>query len=114
MSITRRHLIQASLAWMPAAHATALFTQAPDVMQLLAQKVVPVLPSAVCESSLQTLSQQIGPLSGMQDEAVRTALQLLHADDVAHARVHDVHGMTFSHTQIGILTSLMHTRGALS
>jgi hypothetical protein len=38
---------------------------------------------------------------------IDVALRLLHTDDISHARIHVVHGVAFSHTQLGLLASLL-------
>lgn len=119
---TRRHVLKASL-WgavgaslsaPAAALAEPLFDLDARGLRDLAIKVTGALPFALCQGSLSTLAQQIGPLTSQSGSDVEAMLQLLHADDIACERTWEVQGLHFSRTQIGLLTSFVREPGAVA
>ncbi len=92
--------------------AQSLFAvEGPD-LRAFALKVTAALPPAQCQHSWAHLTQQLSSLIAQPGADVTSMLSLLHADDLACDRVLEVHGLLFSHTQIGVLTSLLTAQDA--
>lgn len=93
--------------WSVNSHAAELFDMGAPELEALAQKVIPELPPAVCNLAVQALSEQIGAMTSPQSSSTGEHLQLLHMDDVINGRTHDIHGIAFSITQIGVLAAIL-------
>jgi hypothetical protein len=110
----RRSILRASL-WGTAgclAWVAPLFGAGdppPDRLRDLAIKVTSELNPAFCGELAARLARDLKSFSSDADMDVDTALQLLHADDLAFSRIQDIHGVKFSHTQLGTLISLLGT-----
>ncbi|MDE2076540.1 MAG: twin-arginine translocation signal domain-containing protein [Burkholderiales bacterium] len=112
---SRRTFLQRSWAGTLGAAAASLLTEqasamsdiAPADLSQLAEKVTSILPAQVCRAALTRLNEHMRSTGAQQstDEWL-SLVKLLHADDLAVQRVHFVQGLTFTETQIGILTSL--------
>ena len=111
----RRGLIKASVlgpvaistaatGWFRPAQAHALFPVNDNTLLALAGKVLNALPADLVKLADRALSAQVAGLAGT---AIDSVLQLLHRDDLVNGRVHDVHGIGFTHTQIGVLSTFM-------
>lgn len=118
--LSRRGALKASLIAPAAAmhgwsHATGfgsvLFNGVTVDLRELSQKVMAELPVSIGPFALRVLAKQLAPLAGQSSASVDQALALLHADDVANARTHDIHGVCFSLTQLGVLASALTTAG---
>lgn len=79
----------------------------PESLRELALKVTSELDPAFCREVAASLTRDLQAFSTDAVIDVDTALQLLHADDLAFNRIQDIHGVKFSHTQLGTLISLL-------
>lgn len=112
--MTRRGLIKASLfgaalpsvSWLESAHADTLFSLDPQALQALALKVTNALPAHVCQQACLYVASHLQTVGEAGPAGMESMLPLLHRDDLAHGRVHDLHGVTLSTTQIGVLAAL--------
>lgn len=112
--LSRRGLIKASLLgatvpsvnWLASAHAETLFPLDPQALQALAIKVTDALPARLCQQACLAVSEHVKAAGQTGPIGTESMLQLLHRDDLAHGRVHDLHGISLSTTQIGVLAAL--------
>ena len=107
----RRAALKASLAL--AASGYAFYDTEPEVAVLfgnsclsdLAQKVESALPKEVCAAALAHFRNGLTKLASPQLPDLSLSLKLLHREDLAAGRVHEIHGLSFSSTQVGYLVS---------
>ncbi|MBI5926388.1 MAG: hypothetical protein HY836_12430 [Aquabacterium sp.] len=113
--LSRRGLIKASLLgaatapgvnWLASAHADTLFPLEPQALQALAIKVTDALPAQVCQRACLSVSAHVQAAGLTGPSGMESLLQLLHRDDLAHGRVHELHGIGLSNTQIGVLAAM--------
>lgn len=113
----RRFALKASLAisaWGYISSAAA----APEVASIfgvsclsaLAQKVESALPREVCIAALDHFKSGLAKLTDNQQPDLLLSLQLLHREDLATGRVHEIHGLRFTSTQVGYLVSVARGR----
>lgn len=116
--LSRRGALKASLMapaaalhdWSrPTDFGAQLFSDVHVDLRQLAQKVMPELHRSIGPYALRVLTKQLAPLASQASASIDQALVLLHSDDLANARTYDVHGVSFSLTQLGILATLLAT-----
>lgn len=106
-SLVRHSLIGAfSVATTPAAQAANLFAVDADDLPALAIKVTGALPDRINQQAAAALTRHLADVNLSDQDALTSVLALLHHSDLAQGRTYDLHLVTFSLTQIGVLVGL--------
>lgn len=80
-------------------------------LSALAEKVESVLPREVCIAALNHFKSGLAKLTDHQQPDLLLSLKLLHREDLATGRVHEIHGLPFSSTLVGYLVSVARRDG---
>lgn len=120
--VTRRRLLFAAVA-VPVSSVSGLAgievgselfqMDGPDLIQL-SEKVLAELPTAVGSACLSALSERLKHCADVPHDRLSEYFRLLHSDDLVNDRVHWIHGLAFSQTQIGVLQAILLKRQSTS
>lgn len=113
LSVTRERRVALKASLAIAACGYISYETEPEVASIfgssclrdLAKKVESALPSEVCAAALDHFKNGLAKLTAPQQPDLSLSLKLLHREDLSAGRVHEIHGLSFSSTQVGYLVS---------